>query len=91
MELSTLDVKIEEEDKVLLLLVSLPLSHDHIVTILLFGKDTLRHDEVIAPLLLDESRRKSSNDSLSGEGSTLVTTHGRDRSIRRQAGSNEHK
>ena len=65
-ELSTLDVKIEEKDKVLLLLAALHVSYDQIVTTLLFGKDTLRHDEVIIALLLNESRWKSCIDSLSG-------------------------
>ena len=59
-------MKIEEEDKALLLLASLHVSYYHIVTTLLFGKDTLRYNEVIVALLLNESRRKSFNDSLSG-------------------------
>ena len=57
-ELLTLDVKIKEENEALLLLASLYVSYDHFVTTLLFGKDTLRHAEVIATLLLNESQRE---------------------------------
>ena len=51
-ELPSLEVKIEEEDKALLLLASLPSSFDNIVTTLLFGKKTLKFDEVVATLLM---------------------------------------
>ncbi|VFQ95314.1 unnamed protein product [Cuscuta campestris] len=56
-ELESIDVKIEEEDKALLLLASLPSSFDNIVTTLLFGKETLKFDEVVAALLMNETRR----------------------------------
>ncbi|VFQ74792.1 unnamed protein product [Cuscuta campestris] len=65
-ELDSIDVKIEEEDKALLLLASLPSSFDNIVTTLLFGKETLKFDEVVAALLMNETRRGGngvSNDS----------------------------
>jgi len=61
-ELSTLNMKIKKEGKVLLLLASLHASYDHIVITLLFEKDILKHDKVNAILLLNESRRKSCND-----------------------------
>jgi len=48
MELDSLEVKIEKEDKALLLLASLPLSFDNIVTTPFFGKETLRLDEIVA-------------------------------------------
>ena len=44
MELTSLEVKIEEEDKALLLLTSLPSSFDNIVTFLFFVKETLKFD-----------------------------------------------
>ena len=37
-ELLIVDVKIDEEDKALILLSSLPKSYDNIVTIMLYGK-----------------------------------------------------
>ena len=46
--LDSIEVKIEGEDKALLLLASLPSSFDNIMTTLLFGKDTLRLNELVA-------------------------------------------
>jgi len=40
-ELLAIDVKIDEEKKVLILLSSLPQAYDHIVTTMLYGKKTL--------------------------------------------------
>ena len=40
-ELPAIDVKIDEEDKALILHISLPQSYDHIVTIMLYSKKTL--------------------------------------------------
>ena len=40
-ELLTIDVKIDEEDKMLILLSSLIESYDHIVTTMLYGNQTL--------------------------------------------------
>ena len=51
-----LEVKIKEEDKVLLLLASLPSSFHSIVTTLLFGKEMSRLDEVVVTLLMNEIR-----------------------------------
>jgi len=53
--LNSLGVKIEEKDTALLLLASLPSSFDNIMTNLLFGKETLRLDEVVATLLINET------------------------------------
>ncbi|GMH29834.1 hypothetical protein Nepgr_031677 [Nepenthes gracilis] len=70
-QMSTLDDVIKEEDKALVLLASLPASYNHIVTTLLFGKDTLKLDEVIASLLMNESRR-SQGTSTSSHSEVLV-------------------
>jgi len=40
-ELLPVDVKIDEEEKALILLSSLALSYDHIVTTIFYGKETL--------------------------------------------------
>lgn len=40
-DLSSIDVKIEEEDRVLMLLTLLPPSFKHLVMTLLYGKETL--------------------------------------------------
>jgi len=40
-ELLTVNVKIDKEDKALIILSSLPESYDHIITTILYGKKTL--------------------------------------------------
>ena len=53
-ELLTIDVKIDEEDKALILLSSLSQSYDHIITIMLNGKETFILEEVTSTLLSNE-------------------------------------
>ena len=55
-ELAFLEVKTEREDKVLLWLASLPLSFDNVVATFLFRKESLRLDEVVSTLLMNEAR-----------------------------------
>ncbi|GMH14054.1 hypothetical protein Nepgr_015895 [Nepenthes gracilis] len=74
------DEKINEEDKALVLLASLPATYDHIVTTLLFGKDTLKLDEVIASLLMNESRRSQGTPSSSHSEVLVIESRGRSRS-----------
>ncbi|KAL6199900.1 hypothetical protein ACLB2K_029682 [Fragaria x ananassa] len=57
-QLANVDVKIEEEDQALLLLTSLPDSYENIITTILYGKDTLKMEEVESTLLSHEKRRK---------------------------------
>ena len=45
-ELLAVDVKIDEEDKALILFSSLPQSFDHIITTMLYDKQTLILEEV---------------------------------------------
>ncbi|KAK8916112.1 hypothetical protein KSP39_PZI022299 [Platanthera zijinensis] len=54
-----MDVKIEEEDQVLLQFSSLSNSFDHPVTMILHEKDTLKREEVMTILLSNETRSKS--------------------------------
>ena len=53
-QLDFVEVKIEEEEKAMLLFASLPSFVDNIVTTLLFEKETLKFDEVVAALLMNE-------------------------------------
>ena len=55
-ELLITDVKIDEEDKALILLSLLPESYDHIVTIMLYGKKNLILDKATLNLLSNENR-----------------------------------
>ena len=56
-ELLAVDVKIDEEDKALILLSSLPESYDHIFTTILYGKETLILEEITLTLLSNEIRK----------------------------------
>ena len=51
-ELLAVNVKIDEEDKALILLSSLSESYDHIVTTILYGKETLILEEVMPTTLI---------------------------------------
>jgi hypothetical protein len=50
-QLLNFGVKIGEEDKAILLLASLRPSYDHLVTTLLYGKETLAFEEVMGSLV----------------------------------------
>ena len=49
-ELLNIGVKMEEEDKSLLLLCSLPPSYDPLVMILVYGKETLEYEDMVSVL-----------------------------------------
>ena len=57
MDLLNVMVDIEEEDKSLLLLCSLPGSFDPLVTALLYGKETLVYKEIISLLRSNEQQK----------------------------------
>ena len=50
----SLDVKIEEEDRTLLLLCSLPGTYDGLITTLVYGNETLNYEEVVSVLRSNE-------------------------------------
>ena len=50
-QLSSFGVNYEDEDKALLLLASLPTSFDHLVTTLMYGKETIVLEEVTSAFL----------------------------------------
>ena len=66
------DVKINEEDKALILLSSLLELYDHIDTTMLYGKETLILEEVISTLLSNEIRKRQNQEERTGSG--LVVT-----------------
>ena len=55
-ELETLGVKIDEEDKALRLILSLPPSYKHMQPILMYGKETIVYSEVTSKLISEERR-----------------------------------
>ena len=69
-ELLVVDVKIDEGDKALILLNSLSESYDHIVTTIIYEKETLILKEVMTTVLSKEIRKRPNQDEQ--EGSDLV-------------------
>lgn len=60
--MTSIDIRLEDEDKALILLSSL-LSSAHLVIILLYGKDTIDLEEITEAILSDKLRKNgSSND-----------------------------
>ena len=57
-EVMSLDVKIDEEDRALLLLCSLPGSYDGLIITLVYGKKILNYEEVVGVLRSNEQRKK---------------------------------
>lgn len=58
--LANLRVKIEEEDKAIVLLNSLPSSYDNLATTILHGKDSIELKDVTSAFLINEKMRKNS-------------------------------
>lgn len=57
-ELEGMSVKIEDEDKAILLLCSPPDSFDNLITAMLIGKDTIKYEEVVVALRSNEMKHK---------------------------------
>ena len=62
-QLSSFGVNYEDEDKALLLLASFPTSFDHLVTTLMYGKETIVFEEVISALLSHIKMKQDSDGS----------------------------
>lgn len=77
-------VKLEEEDKAILLLASLPSSFDHLVTTILYGKETVSLDEATSALLSHDKMRK--DDSSSTDQGLIVTKPQTDRGRSKKRG-----
>jgi cell division cycle protein 20 (cofactor of APC complex) len=66
------DVKIDDEDRAIILLRSFPGSYEHLVTTLTYGKEDVKVDEIITALLGHEQRRKNSLSEDSSGGAFVV-------------------
>ena len=62
-DLAQLDVKIEDEDRAMILLCSLPPSYEHMVTTLTYGKETIKVEEITAALLAHNQRKQNAGES----------------------------
>ena len=76
-DLLTLSVKMEEEDKSLLLQCSLSSSYDPLVTTLLYGKEILMYEDIVSVLRSNEQRRKLIGEGVPQEGLTVGERLGR--------------
>ncbi|KAL0285042.1 UNVERIFIED_CONTAM: Retrovirus-related Pol polyprotein from transposon TNT 1-94, partial [Sesamum angustifolium] len=66
-DLAHLDVNIEDEDKAMILLCSLPFSYEHLVTTLTYGKETIKVDEITAALLAHNQQKQNVGESSYGD------------------------
>ncbi|KAL4362615.1 hypothetical protein GQ457_04G008090 [Hibiscus cannabinus] len=62
-DLIQLDVKIEDEDRAMILLCSLPPSYEHMVTTLTYGKETINVEEITMALLAHNQRKQYAGES----------------------------
>ncbi|KAE8683204.1 hypothetical protein F3Y22_tig00111213pilonHSYRG00462 [Hibiscus syriacus] len=76
-DLARLDVKIEDEDRAMILLCSLPPSYEHMVTTLTYGKETINVEEITAALLAHNQRKKNAGEN--SQADSLYVKGNRDR------------
>lgn len=70
-ELEAIGVKVEDEDKALRLILSLSSSYEHMKPILMYGKETLKYEDVTSKLLSEEKRLEGGS-AISSEGTVMV-------------------
>jgi hypothetical protein len=97
-DLQNLDVKIDDEDKAVVLINSLPDTYEHLATTLMYGKDTLKFDDVSNALTNDEYRRKDKQAHSRSSGALIVRGRseskkpsGRNRSASRKRGTSSNR
>ncbi|KAE8672931.1 hypothetical protein F3Y22_tig00111833pilonHSYRG00028 [Hibiscus syriacus] len=76
-DLARLDVKIEDEDRAMILLCSLPPSYEHMVTTLTYEKETINVEEITAALLAHNQRKQNTGES--SQADSLYVKGNRDR------------
>ena len=74
LELCNIDVKVEDEDAALILLVSLPNSFENFVQSFIVGKDTVKLEEVRSALHSRELRHKASSSGTDNQASGLFVS-----------------
>ena len=80
-KLEAIGVKIDDEDKALRIIWSLPPSYEHMKPILIYGKEIVNFAKVTGKLLSEERRLKSGGNS-SSENSVLVASNGKKNSMK---------
>ena len=79
-----IDIKLEDEDKVMRLLTYIPVSYEHLVVTLLYGKETLELEKVSGALLDHYQRKYKDSAESSGEGLIVKGYQDRGRKEERQ-------
>lgn len=74
-DLLLLEIKFNDKDKAMILSCSLPLSYDHLVTMLMWGKETFELEEVISTLLAYNQQKLCTRESSQGEGLIMKGYH----------------
>ncbi|KAJ4730101.1 Retrovirus-related Pol polyprotein from transposon TNT 1-94 [Melia azedarach] len=74
LELRNIDVKVEDEDAALILLVSLPLSYENFVQSFIVGKDIVSLEEVRSSLHTRELRHKATGTGADNQAAGLVAS-----------------
>ena len=90
-QLSSFGVNYEDEDKALLLLASLPTFFDHLVTMLMYGKETIVLEEVTSALLSHMKMKQDGDDSQTDGLIVKSESSNRGRSRSRGRNSNRNK
>lgn len=71
-DLARLSVKIDDEDRAILLLCSLPPSYEHLITTLTYGKETVELEDITAALLSYDMRKKNNVEKVTHGDGLLV-------------------
>jgi nitrate reductase NapAB chaperone NapD len=71
-DLQNLEVEIADEDKAMVLINSHPDTYEYLATTLMYGKDTLRFDDVSNALTNDECQRKDKQANRRTSGALTV-------------------
>ena len=84
--LQRMDEVYKSEDKAVMLLASLPPSYKHFRTTLMFGKGTLKYEEIVQDILTHDRMLQRSEEGSQSEG-LVARTGGRGRSSKREGKS----
>nr|USI00083.1 putative protein-binding protein [Oryza sativa Japonica Group] len=71
-----MDVEVDDEDKAIVLLCSLPESYEHVVTTLTYGKKTIKTKDITSALLArDQMRKNKEGETSQAEGLLVKEDH----------------
>src|SRR6266542_6061568 len=78
-DLAKVEVTVEDEDRAIILLCSLPGSYEHLVTTLTYGKENIKMEDIVAALLAHDQRKKNNaTGEFSGDALHVRGDHGSD-------------